>query len=168
MDHDEPFQRTIRACVSVPTRWLPTAQQSDADTHVTAASELFAVVLEFGEGIMDHDVPSHRSISVWYTLPLHTDPTAQQSEADGHATASKELLVRSALTSGAVWIAHEVPSHRSINGWKFVPVCKVPTAQQPDEGAQATLLRMLSWVSPLFGEATIDQAFPSHRWVSVR
>jgi len=51
---------------SVPklAEYAPTAQHSDADTHVTAWRKLACVVLVLGELTMAHEVPSQRSIRV--------------------------------------------------------------------------------------------------------
>ena len=57
MDHVVPFQCSM----SVP----PTAQQSDAEVHVTSERKLSCVVLALGELTMDHAVPFQCSISVW-------------------------------------------------------------------------------------------------------
>jgi hypothetical protein len=45
-------------------RYEPTAQQLDADVHVTPRSSLPWVVLPFGDGMTVHELPSHRSIRV--------------------------------------------------------------------------------------------------------
>ena len=65
MDHAVPFQCSI----SVWLPWSPTAQQSDAEEHVTSERKLSCVVLALGELTMDHAVPFQCSISVWWTLP---------------------------------------------------------------------------------------------------
>jgi len=73
MTHEVPSHRWMSV-------WLlaePTAQHSAGDAHVTLAAPAGAVTI-------DHEVPSQ----CWILLP-----TAQQSEADEHATALSALLL---------------------------------------------------------------------------
>lgn len=43
----------------------PTAQQFDAEVHVTSLRKLSCAALALGEVMMDHALPFQRSMSVW-------------------------------------------------------------------------------------------------------
>src|ERR1700737_504310 len=98
MAQEVPSHRSISVCeLLTPVSVEPTAQQADADTHVTPERELLWVVLELGELTMAHEVPSHRATRVGRYGPGSSPPTAQQSAADTHVTPKKMLVVALAL-----------------------------------------------------------------------
>jgi hypothetical protein len=84
----------------------PTAQQSDAEVHVTLERTLLCPVTGSGELDTAQEFPSQRSIRVCPPL----DPTAQHWDADRHVTPERAPLVM-----GEVAMIQEFPSQRSIN-----------------------------------------------------
>src|SRR5262249_37374119 len=68
MDHAVPFQCSMNVWPRSPWPWEPTAQQSEAEVHVTPLRPFHPMAL--GEVTMDHAVPFQCSMSVWPTLPL--------------------------------------------------------------------------------------------------
>jgi hypothetical protein len=63
--HEVPSQCSVRVCPVLPLEPVPTAQQSDPETHVTAWRTLFVTGRELALVTIAHAVPSHRSMSVW-------------------------------------------------------------------------------------------------------
>src|ERR1700730_5266833 len=97
----------------------PTAQQSDADAHVTPRRLLpcpGCVVLVLGELTMAHEVPFQCSTSVWSLLAWEK-PTDQQSAAGDIPGTLVRRLYTVVLVLGELTIAHEVPSQRSTSVW---------------------------------------------------
>jgi hypothetical protein len=90
---------------------VPTAQQSEADVHVTPYSKLHPST--GGTGTNVQDIPSHR-ITSGRTVSVQLYPTAQQSDAETHVT-SNSTLSRLVPSLGEGTIVHELPSHRRIN-----------------------------------------------------
>jgi hypothetical protein len=93
---------------------LPTAQQSDADTHVTPEMTLACVLLTFGELTAAHDVPFQRSVRVCWTRPV--DPTVQHSDAVTQVTPDRALSSPTAGL-GAATMVHTTPFQRSTRVW---------------------------------------------------
>jgi hypothetical protein len=52
--HEVPFQCSMRLWRTVALTESPTAQQSEADVHVTALKSRAGIALAFGEGTIDH------------------------------------------------------------------------------------------------------------------
>src|SRR5262245_66319777 len=97
MDQAAPFQCSTSVWMTllppgISKKVLPTAQQSEAEVHVTPSRRLYSVALVLGEVTMDHAVPFQCSMSVWETTAWSKySPTAQQSEAEVHVTPSRRL-----------------------------------------------------------------------------
>src|SRR5207248_11522315 len=97
MDQAAPFQCSTSVWMTLSPPGLvkkvwPTAQQSEAELHVTPKRRLDSVTLVLGEVTMDHAVPFQCSVSVWETLASSQyPPTAQQSDAEEHVTPSSRL-----------------------------------------------------------------------------
>ena len=82
--HELPSQCSISVWVWIPSevRVEPTAQQSDADVHVTPRRSPAPV----DELTIDHEVPSQRSIRPFWEPKFHESPIAQHSDAEAHVT----------------------------------------------------------------------------------
>jgi hypothetical protein len=118
----------------------PTAQHSDALTHVTSKRVLMVESTSFGELTILHDSPSHRWINVSRLDPPHGPllPTAQHSLADAHVTADSSL-VSDVCVLGESTIVHVSPSQRSTRVCQFTPVVSSrPTAQHCDGDTHET------------------------------
>jgi hypothetical protein len=112
IDHAVPFHCSMRVCWATPELKVPTAVQSDDETHETPARLLFEESLVFGLGTIDHATPSHRSMSVCCAIPELKVPTAVQSDGEMHETALRSLAWE-ALVLGLGTMDQERPLHRS-------------------------------------------------------
>ena len=112
--HEVPSHRSTSVCPPWTLEDWPTAQQSDAETHVTPNRRLFCEPRRVGEVTIAHEVPFHRSMSVSSGLAPVKAPTAQQSDADTHATSSRTLFAVG-LVLAEVTMAHEAPSQCSMS-----------------------------------------------------
>src|SRR6185503_7534621 len=59
IDHEVPFQRSMRVRGVMPLSALPTAKQLVELRHVTSSSALFSAPDGFGLGTIDHVEPFH-------------------------------------------------------------------------------------------------------------
>src|SRR5437762_2839880 len=120
MDQAAPFQCSTSVWMTLsPPRLVkkvwPTAQQSEAELHVTPKRRLDSVTLVLGEVTMDHAVPFQCSVSVWETLASSQyPPTAQQSDAEEHVTPASRLAC-GGLALGEVTMDHLVPFQCSMS-----------------------------------------------------
>jgi hypothetical protein len=121
-----------------------------------------------GELAIAHETPFQRAIRVLSVAPAtEDDPTAQQSDAETHATPVSWLSVE-ARALGESTIDHELPSQRSISVLSAMPATEEePTAQHEDAERQATPERLFSVAANAFGELTIDHELPFQRWMRV-
>src|SRR4029077_9632067 len=116
--HEFPSHRSVSVpCPEIGSEEVPTAQQSDADTHVTPLRRLPCEASGMAEVTRAHEVPSQCSMSAC-SAPLKKAPTAQQSDADAHATPNR-LLFCVAEVLAEVTSAHEVPSQCSMSVWAW-------------------------------------------------
>ena len=112
----------------------PTAQHSEEDAHVTPVRKLDESA-GFGAETVDHVFPSQCAMPSAEYSPFDEPPTAQQSEADGHA-----MLIRMPTLGEGVMV-HDVPSQCSIRGAlpASPPAPLEPVAQQSEAEAHVTL-----------------------------
>src|SRR5262245_43741523 len=124
MDQAAPFQCSTSVWMTllppgISKKVLPTAQQSEAEVHVTPKRRLYSVALVLGEVTMDHAVPFQCSMSVWETTAWSKySPTAQQSEAEVHVTPSSRLS-SVVLVLGEVTKDQAAPFQCATNVWKW-------------------------------------------------
>src|SRR5437762_13864866 len=92
MDQAAPFQcsTSVWMTLSPPglvKKVLPTAQQSEAELHVTPKRRLDSVTLVLGEVTMDQAAPFQCSMTVWETKAARQyAETGQRSDAERHGT----------------------------------------------------------------------------------
>ena len=71
MDHAVPFQCSVSVWETLASsQYPPTAQQSDAEEHVTPSSRLGCVVLVLGEVTKDQAAPFQCAANVWKMLSV--------------------------------------------------------------------------------------------------
>src|SRR4029077_19970562 len=81
-------------CIAkIPLPEDPTAQQSDVETQATLDKALSLSEFGLGASTTCQEIPFQciKSVWKWLVLPFRSDPTAQQSESDAHATPVKEI-----------------------------------------------------------------------------
>jgi hypothetical protein len=112
---------------------------------------------------MLHRMPFHRSAKVTSAPELVTySPTATHEATAVQVTPLSPLNCAPAGT-GAGWMRHRAPSHRSTRSFEF----EAPTAVQLSAAGHATAARMLAGDPGGLGVGWMCQLLPFHRSASV-
>jgi hypothetical protein len=87
IDHSLPFHNSARGTAG-PEPLEPTAMQSVSERQLTPSNVASVEPVGFGEGTIDHSVPSQTSAKVDLVEAATTEyePTAMQKDGAGHET----------------------------------------------------------------------------------